>query len=205
MERATQYTYNWSNEVGATSMTVDSSEPEDNPLAPLECDSSIYPIYAIDPINDIDDNSSTEPEVGNDTPYSQPHRCYSPYMCLACRIHATPLMPFKLPQRYAGNQNTSDIPVNDIHETLKKQGKYQWMDKATQYTYNWSNEVDSISQQSSEPEDNPLEPLENDSSENPIYAIDPINDIDDNDSSEPEVGDYTPYSPTDSTKSMEYI
>ena len=71
------------------------------------------------------------------------------------------------------------------------------MDKATQYTYNWSNEVYYIScQKSSEPEDNPMEALEYDPPENPIYAIDPINDFDVD--SEREVADDTPYSPTDS-------
>ena len=50
------------------------------------------------------------------------------------------------------------------------------MARANQYTYNWSTEVYSISQQKfSEPENNQMEALENDPPENPIYAIDPIN------------------------------
>ena len=88
-------------------------------------------------------------------------------------------MPFWLPERYARNQNNLDTAiaaasgnttpvshtntstfVHDIHETLKKFGKYEWMVRANQYTYNWSTEVYSISrQQSSEPEDNPKKAL----------------------------------------------
>ena len=58
-----------------------------------------------------------------------------------------------------------------------------------QYTFN-------LSQQSSEPQDNPMEALDYDPPWNPIYAIDPINDVDVD--SEREVGDDTAYSPSDS-------
>ena len=69
MARENQYMYNWSNEVYSISCQQ-SSEPEDNPMKALKTDSPENPIYAIDPINDVDDNDSSEPEVGDEITYS---------------------------------------------------------------------------------------------------------------------------------------
>ena len=135
----------------------------------------------------------------------------------------------RLPKSYADNHNSSDITVaapvthtkngtfltdnaTGIRETLEKQGKYQWMGLAGQYTYNCSNEVgdtsitvdsqdDSMPPLESDSEDDSIPPLESDASISsdseddsmaPLQSYeDPMNASDGNSSDE--VGDDTTY------------
>ena len=145
--------------------------------------------------NSVADSTGTElldePNYVPASTSSEPHKlgsCKPPSLCMGCKLHYSQFLPFSLPEAYRRSQNNSDT------------GKDEWMARATQYTFNWSLEVYSVSrQQSSEPEDNPMECLDNDPPQNPIYAIDPINDDSDHD-----VCDDTPYSSTtDSPKSIE--
>ena len=76
-----------------------------------------------------------EPNYVPASPISEPHIFNSsnpPSLCRACKLHNTQFMPFRLPERYACNQNNSDT------------GKDEWMARATQYTFNWSPEVYSL-------------------------------------------------------------
>ena len=145
------------------------------------------------------DNSETEEEENSDaespgtelldepkyvsastSSLSQPHifnSCQPACQCMRCIIYNSQLLPFRLPKAYHQQENNSNT-CKDTRLAL-----------SLQYTFN-------LSQQSSEPEDNPMEALDYDPPWNPIYAIDPINDVDVD--SEREVGDDTAYSPSDS-------
>ena len=77
---------------------------------------------------------------------SQPHifnSCQPACQCMRCKIYNSQLLPFRLPEAYRRNQNNSDTC------------KDACMARSQQYTFNWS-------QQSSEPEDNPMEALDYD-------------------------------------------
>ena len=133
------------------------------------------------------DTSATEllyepqyvPASSSSSSVSEPHNSSQ----AACHCRRSPiwnshLLPFRLPLAYRHQQNN----CNSYKAT--------WMAVSLRCTFN-------LSQTSlSEPDENPMQDLDNDPSWNPIFAVNPYRPA--GGESEPECRDDTPYSPTNS-------